>query len=787
MKIWAQNIQTILILRSNHPKQKMNKQPNIGLIRKLKLCKNPDDKTIRPRIYNLSVEKDREGLENLIKSVPGLTVQDRIGEQLKELFKIRYPKKDYKDSDLEVILQEWCWNNDIDNYGVWVFYPWKSLLIHIVEEDEFIELRTSRNMYKITPNEKSSLSEKVVGVIGLSVGQSVSLTMAIERTFGTLRIADFDTLELTNLNRIRRGIDSLGLLKTTMVAREIAEIDPFLKVEVFEQGINKDNINDFLMSNGKMDLLIEECDSLDIKILARLEARKRGIPVLMDTSDRGMIDIERFDLEPERKIFHGKIDIDDPAKLQGLPYEEKIPFILELIGAKKMSPRLKSSMIEVGESITTWPQLASDVTLGGAITTKIARQILLGENVVSGRFYTEKDDEWIEREEEEKLINKDGNKIFDFEAVVEKNEISNLGEPLGREIIQALKNAALLAPSAGNVQPWKIFIKQSQFFLFLDPSRIGFFGDFEYQASLSSVGALIRNMELEAGKFGLKLNSLFHKKIQENYLVAQISFSMAEVKLNELSKFIESRHTNRYKYEEIKIPEEFNKELKSLLKEYPDLGIHFISDKRKIKELAICIGKADVQRIVNKAGHKGFFSEIRWNDEMARRTGDGIDIDTVDITAGERAGFEIAKDWNAVKLLSQLNLGSAFGALSKEVLESSSAVILISGVDFSSERMIQGGKLMQEIWLLLTKYGFATQPLLSSCLFYNMRNYGGDEVVGQSLKQTLDEIEPSYFEIFPKLKKSDSQLFLFRIGKSTDKIKLSYRRNQESVFFELDD
>jgi ribosomal protein S18 acetylase RimI-like enzyme len=48
----------------------------------------------------------------------------------------------------------------------------------------------------------------------------------------------------------------------------------------------------------------------------------------MDTSDRGLLDIERFDLEPERPIFHGLIGDVDPARLRGLPSKEKVESFL---------------------------------------------------------------------------------------------------------------------------------------------------------------------------------------------------------------------------------------------------------------------------------------------------------------------------------------------------------------------------------------------------------------------------------------------------------------------------
>jgi hypothetical protein len=40
------------------------------------------------------------------------------------------------------------------------------------------------------------LARKRIGVVGLSVGQSVALVLALERSFAQLRVADFDTLDL---------------------------------------------------------------------------------------------------------------------------------------------------------------------------------------------------------------------------------------------------------------------------------------------------------------------------------------------------------------------------------------------------------------------------------------------------------------------------------------------------------------------------------------------------------------------------------------------------------------
>lgn len=341
----------------------------------------------RPRFFRLHNSKDENALSALLTDKPFIGVYDRITPQLEELVKTQNPSVRFDKKTLEDAVAKHLDSCPGWAYGVWVYYPWNEKLVHLLDEKEFIALRTNRNLYKITGEERDLLATKKIGVIGLSVGQSVSLTLAMERSFGELRIADFDSLDLSNLNRLRTGLHNLGLPKTVIVAREIAEIDPFLKVTCFHEGITENNIDDFIHKDGKLDVLIDECDSLDIKILCRKKARSAGIPVLMDTSDRGMIDIERFDLEPGKELFHGLLNeqnlteeiINDP--------NQRIKLSLDIVGADTISSRLQQSIPEIGKSIATWPQLASSVAMGGGVIGEVSRKITLGENVPEGRYF----------------------------------------------------------------------------------------------------------------------------------------------------------------------------------------------------------------------------------------------------------------------------------------------------------------------------------------------------------------------------------------------------------------
>jgi molybdopterin/thiamine biosynthesis adenylyltransferase len=346
-----------------------------------------DDYT--PVFYRLQQQGEEKALLDLLAANPAIRVYDKIHSQLSELMKIRNPTRRLTPEESEQQIRDYVGDTPLVAFGVWVYYPWTQRVVHIVDEQDFIELRTSRNKQKITDEEIKTLSSRKIGVIGLSVGQSIALTLTMERVCGELRLADFDKLELTNMNRIRTGIHNIHVSKVTIAAREIMELDPFMKVVCFPDGATEENLDEFFTGGGNLDILVEECDGLDIKIISRSKAKALGIPVVMDTNDRGMVDVERFDLEPDRPLLHGFIPDIDLKGLKGLTDAEKLPILRPMVAIDDMSERMKYSLTQIGKTITTWPQLASSVVLGGAVVTDTCRRILLNQLTSSGRYYVD--------------------------------------------------------------------------------------------------------------------------------------------------------------------------------------------------------------------------------------------------------------------------------------------------------------------------------------------------------------------------------------------------------------
>jgi tRNA A37 threonylcarbamoyladenosine dehydratase len=750
------------------------------------------EKAFQPLFYRIYNEKDRIAL-SLLLDKPGVLITDYVLDQVKELMKISYPHLKLNVKQQEEAALEHIKPFSKEDYGVWVYYPWSNRLVHIVDEKEFIELRTSRNQYKITREERDLLAQKKIGVIGLSVGQSVSVTLAMERVGTELRLADFDVLELTNLNRIRSGVHNLGLPKVYVVAREIAEIDPFITVKCFPAGLSEENMDDFFTAGGKLDMLVEESDGFDIKILSRYKARELGIPVVMEANDRCTVDVERFDLEPQRSILHGLVDHLDVNILKTLKTnEEKIPYMLDVVGLETSSARLKASMLEIDQTITTWPQLASSVIMGGGIMGDVIRRILLNSYNESGRYHVDI----------EELI---GNTVKTSEApLIEypkaeelttdnmQRAISTLtphrsSDLLDDQVIEQIVEAALLAPSAGNNQPWKWIFHDRSLYLFHDVVKSMSWLDEQHFISHIAFGTAIENVSLKSAQLGYEISYQLFPLPTEQRLIASIQFKKMGLnkKANDLVDFIATRHTNRKKgFQEAIIPEQLDL-LKSIGEETPNVNVSITNKKNDIESIAEIVAAFEKIRFMHARGHYDFFThEIRWRDDNSEPITEGLDIKTLELSLSQEIGLKVASNKNVIALLNEWHKGDGLKKISSDTIKASSAIGIITMPEFSSKNWIEAGRAVQKIWLTASKYDMAFQPISAPLFFHLKMKYDTNHALSEANFIELTNQYNKLIHVFPELSKNEG-VFLFRIAKSDAPTSRSLRRPLKDVYSKL--
>lgn len=747
------------------------------------------DTSYIPVFFRLSNENDINSFNEFLSKNTNIFIYDTIQSQLRELIKSLNPSRKLSAEETKKAVENHLAGRDINAYGVWVYYPWARRLVHLLDEEEFVEVRTNRNQYKITREERDYLATKKIGIVGLSVGQSIAMTLAMERSFGELRLADFDDLELSNLNRIRTPLHNMGIKKVVAVAREIAELDPFIKLTCFEDGLTEENIDTFFTAGGKLDILVDECDGLDMKIIARVKAKELGIPVVMDTSDRGMLDVERFDLEPNRPLLHGLVGDLDPNSIKGLTNEQKIPYILPMIGAQNISPRLKASMMEVEQTINTWPQLATSVILGGAVGADVCRRILLDQFHDSGRYYVDLDELIADRNPVDDTF-KEWEKPIPLSPADIKHAVEGLGagdnaSPVPAAVVDDIVTAAAMAPSGGNSQPWKWAYGNNHLYLLHDKHYSYSLLDYKDYGSYVGLGAALENLDLWANSAGYIARMEYFPRGEANHPVAMVSLqkNLNGLKPDFLSDEVFKRLTNRNLGEYEPLKEGDQEKFRDAVSKIGGASINFITDRQVMKELGSIIAHADKIRMMDEQGHKDTFtSEMRWDPNEAETTRDGIDIATVGVTAAEAAGFKIATDYRAIKLLKQWGKGGAFEKLTHQAVENASALALVKMPGGDALNYLLGGRAVQRAWLMATRLGYAFQPLSVPLFLFKRLTEGRGVGLNKQDMENLQRLKEEYDRILPGYDQ-EGHIFMFRLAHADEPAVKSLRRNLSDILY----
>lgn len=164
----------------------------------------------------------------------------------------------------------------------------------------------------------ASLAEMHVAVFGVGGVGSYCAEALARAGIGQITLVDDDTVSESNLNRQLVALRStIGLPKTEVMARRIADIHPDCRVNVLTQRYTEETKEDFF--GLRFDYIADCIDSVACKTSLIETAIRRGVPILsaMGTGNK---------LDP------GKFIITDLAKTSGCPLARVMRRELKLRG-----------------------------------------------------------------------------------------------------------------------------------------------------------------------------------------------------------------------------------------------------------------------------------------------------------------------------------------------------------------------------------------------------------------------------------------------------------------------
>ncbi|MCX5869447.1 MAG: sulfur carrier protein ThiS adenylyltransferase ThiF [Deltaproteobacteria bacterium] len=126
--------------------------------------------------------------------------------------------------------------------------------------------RYLRELYTRNPPESlDKLQNKVVGITGAGgLGSNIAISL-LRAGVQRFIIADYDRVELSNLNRQYYFLDQVGMTKTAALHQNLLRINPYIQTTLHCTRITADNLTDLF---AEAHLLIEAFDDPEMKAMA---------------------------------------------------------------------------------------------------------------------------------------------------------------------------------------------------------------------------------------------------------------------------------------------------------------------------------------------------------------------------------------------------------------------------------------------------------------------------------------------------------------------------------------
>jgi hypothetical protein len=447
--------------------------------------------------------------------------------------------------------------------------------------------------------------------------------------------------------------------------------------------------------------------------------------------------------------------------------EQKIPYMLDILGIETASIRLKASMMEIEQTINTWPQLASAVTMGGGITADVSRRLLLNSFTESGRYFVDVEDIISNKKVETIVEPKKHQAPISFQPLMEDAIHVKTVEGqihLNKAEVTKLLTSACLAPSGGNSQPWRWIYKNGTLFLYNGFDANTTILGYDNLSSYIALGAATENLILEAEALNLKTEANIFPNSNDKTLVAVFNFFKETnlAKHDERRKAITLRLTNRILSERRLIETTILEKLKSSAKETAGADLQIFTSEEDLNTISDLLGELEKIRLMDDLGHSDFVEEMRWTVEENDAKKDGVDLRTLDITNSERVGLHIARDKNIIKLLNDWNGGGAFKKLTKKAIDSASAIGVITMKGKTHTDYVNGGRVMQRVWLEANLNGVSFQPTASSMFIYSRLLKGNGVGLTQATCEKLTKLRPLFEKTF-LIPKDCGEIFIFRL------------------------
>lgn len=353
-----------------------------------------------------------------------------------------------------------------------------------------------------------------------------------------------------------------------------------------------------------------------------------------------------------------------------------------------------------------------------------------------------------------------------------------------------LVEAAILAPTPDNNQPWRFASQADSLLVYLDRSRT-LPSDVHSMFDLVGLGAAIENAAIAAREMGYETEvslvplgeappSTPPCTAGELAPVAILHFRPGATP-DPLYPFLATRSTNRKLYSRHPLPQDTFKRIGQAVSPFAEVQVDWITDRPRIGRLARLVALGDRFRFQYEPFHREIYRQLRFSAEEAQRTGDGLDLRTLALPLGAGLLLRLLRPWNRMRWVHRLRLTGCLTLPSLISVWHSGALGAISVPRPEASHYLAAGRAFQRLWLAATAEGLALQPLGSLPIFLAQEEQLAGRNLSPAHQRLAKQLRHAMDACIPGLR-GRTLVMLFRTGYAPAPEVRSLRRKPEEVW-----
>ncbi len=346
--------------------------------------------------------------------------------------------------------------------------------------------------------------------------------------------------------------------------------------------------------------------------------------------------------------------------------------------------------------------------------------------------------------------------------------------------MKRLFSACQAAPSADNSQPCHIDWSPSKLILRYDVERVsGFTFPFESRATALSASGIIENIAQCYEKYGVDMAvTYFPVRTSDKEVFAEINLGKMRQFTDDImtdSLFI--RHTNRFSYKNKEVPKSIVDNTSSMTSSLSK--ITFFEDRTIIDTIGKQVQYASEIRFQTQEVHEWLERSLRFTPEQVK-TGDGLDIRTLDLPPGGGAFLRFISNWQRMRQLNRVGAYKLLAAMDASQIKKAPAVVSVTARN-TPVGALEAGRLLSRAWTYLNAQGIACHPYY---VIADQLERLEDGKVPVKLIEKAKKIRINIQKLLG-INEDETLMMLLRVGYPTREAPRSQRVSMDQVFTEL--